>query len=136
MRTLASGSWANRSFGGRSKMRSPVVRFPRAEFRHFDALPEGFLLLSQISGDQALAPEPEKLGHARAELVSERRVTGLARLRLLRGMSQLDLANAVGTSQPRLSTWEKGTEKPGFENLKKLRAILDVSYDELIEAFL
>ena len=134
MRNLASGSWGDRPSNRGGRSRAPLVRYLRADFKQFDGLPEGFVPLRQLALDPAFAPLEDDLREARRELTHERNIKGLAALRLRLGMSQQELADAVGTSQPRLSTWEHGSERPGFDSLRKLRAALQVSYDELMDA--
>jgi len=83
-----------------------------------------------------VAPTPEDLALARSNLSQERKVKGLAGLRMQLGVSQTALAKKIGTSQPRLSTWEKGSEQPNLSNIEKLKDALEVSYDDLIRALL
>lgn len=40
--------------------------------------------------------------------------------RLARGMSQTDLARAIGTSQSRVSKWERGEELPRLDALQRV----------------
>lgn len=52
-------------------------------------------------------------------------------LRLAAGLSQAQLANAVGTSQPRIARIEAGTEKPGLDMLRRLRDALNIDMNTL-----
>jgi DNA-binding XRE family transcriptional regulator len=45
--------------------------------------------------------------------------------RQARGMTQAQLAEAVGIDQARISKWESGTVRPSDESIAKLREILD-----------
>lgn len=58
----------------------------------------------------------------------------LQALRLRKGFSQADLAKAIGVSQPRVSIYERGLEKPEFDMLVRLRKALDVTTDQLFSA--
>ncbi len=53
--------------------------------------------------------------------------------RLLRGMTQQDIADALGESSGRvIYNWEKGIGRPDCDKLARLCDLLDVSADELI----
>ncbi|MXP15493.1 helix-turn-helix domain-containing protein [Altererythrobacter confluentis] len=99
-----------------------------------DGLPQGFSTLESFLAKVDQAPDVEMLQEARRLLVDRRKVIGLAALRLKRGLSQAELAKAIGTSQPRLSSWERGTEKPGYDSLRRIKDELQVTFDELMEA--
>lgn len=58
----------------------------------------------------------------------------LQAFRLRKGMSQSDLAKAIGVNQPRISIYERGLEKPEFDMLVRLRNALDVSTDQIFAA--
>ena len=49
------------------------------------------------------------------------------------GLSQSELAEAVGVSNKAVSKWEVGKAKPGTETLRKLSALFQVSVDELLK---
>jgi phage repressor protein C with HTH and peptisase S24 domain len=55
----------------------------------------------------------------------------LRALRLARGLTMADLADRIGVSQPAISQWESGRERPGRESLQKLSVELGVSIEEL-----
>ncbi len=48
------------------------------------------------------------------------------------GMSQPELAKRIKTTQPRISLWEKGKEKPTFDYLARLAKALECSADWLL----
>ena len=48
------------------------------------------------------------------------------------GMSQKELADKIGTTQPRIARWEKGEVVPNAQYLAKIAASLDITIDELI----
>ncbi len=56
----------------------------------------------------------------------------LARLRKERGITQVDLAARIGTSQPIVSRYERGDLLLHGELIAKLTKILDVSADEIL----
>ena len=136
MRTSASNVWVTRKKNSNlgTDRRRPAVRFARSDFTNFDGIPVGFLRFSTFADGSEDAPDLELLVKARQHLADKRKVGGLAGLRLSKGFSQKELADMIGTSQPRLSTWESGSEKPTFESIKRLRDALKVSADIIVEA--
>lgn len=48
------------------------------------------------------------------------------------GMTQTQLADAVGCYQKDISRWEAGTHEPGAQTLKKLAKALSCSMDDLV----
>jgi putative transcriptional regulator len=57
------------------------------------------------------------------------------RLKTLRKQAQLtqvDVAERLGISQPAYASWERGLKKPTQENLVKIAQILNVSVDYLV----
>lgn len=57
------------------------------------------------------------------------------RLKTLRKQAQLtqvDVAERLGISQPAYASWERGIKKPTQENLVKIAQILNVSVDYLV----
>ena len=56
----------------------------------------------------------------------------LEELRKRKGMSQDELAKAVGCTQAAISKFEIGESNPSLETLVKIASALDVSFDELI----
>ena len=53
-------------------------------------------------------------------------------LRQQAGLTQVDVAEALGISQPAYASWERGAKKPTQENLVKIAQILNVSVDYLV----
>ena len=47
------------------------------------------------------------------------------------GMSQRDLANAIGVTQAAVAQWELGTAQPTLDNLRRVADILGVSPGDL-----
>lgn len=68
-----------------------------------------------------------------AERISSDEQT-LAALRLKRGLSQLQLAELIGTQQPNIARLEKGGVDPSLSTMKKLSSALEVSLDALSDA--
>lgn len=56
----------------------------------------------------------------------------LKKLRKDAGLTQVDVANKLGISQPAYASWERGIKKPTQDNLVKLSKILYVSVDYLL----
>ena len=56
----------------------------------------------------------------------------LKKLRKDAGLTQVDVANKLGISQPAYASWERGIKKPTQENLVKLSKIFYVSVDYLL----
>jgi len=52
--------------------------------------------------------------------------------RLLRSMTQGELAEKVGEQQPHISRWESGEVIPNLENLSRLAGALGVTLDQLL----
>jgi len=67
-----------------------------------------------------------------------RPITGespLARLRVDAGMSQIQLAQRLGTvSEPGIHRWETGRTRPSVDILPRLAATLGVSLEALVQA--
>ena len=53
-------------------------------------------------------------------------------IRQTRNLSQKQLANLVNVSFQTISHWESGYTEPSIEQIKKLIAILDSDYEELL----
>ena len=56
----------------------------------------------------------------------------LKNLRKQAHLTQVDVAEKLGISQPAYASWERGAKKPTQENLVKIAQILDVSIDYLV----
>ncbi|WP_455443738.1 helix-turn-helix domain-containing protein [Streptococcus salivarius] len=48
------------------------------------------------------------------------------------GLTQVDVSEKLGISQPAYASWERGVKKPTQENLVKIAQILNVSVDYLV----
>lgn len=58
--------------------------------------------------------------------------TRLKELRIEKGLTQKNLAEAIGTTDDSIFSWEKGRSQPSFEMLKVLCIFFDVSSDYFI----
>ena len=56
----------------------------------------------------------------------------LKKLRKQAQLTQVDVAERLGISQPAYASWEHGVKKPTQENLVKIAQILDVTVDYLV----
>lgn len=56
----------------------------------------------------------------------------LKKLRKQAQLTQVDVAEKLGISQPAYASWERGVKKPTQENLVKIAQILNVSVDYLV----
>lgn len=56
----------------------------------------------------------------------------LKKLRKDTGLTQVEVANKLGISQPAYASWERGIKKPTQDNLVKIAQILNVSVDYLV----
>ena len=59
--------------------------------------------------------------------------SAIARARLAKGLTQRQLAEAVGTSSQQVANWEQGLRKPKFDALRRMADALDVDALSLIE---
>lgn len=57
-------------------------------------------------------------------------------LRKKKGLTQKEVADFFGISQPVYQKWESGNRKPTYENLSMLACIFDVSIDFLLSEYL
>ena len=57
----------------------------------------------------------------------------LKQLRAKKGVSQLELAKAIGVSNGNVGDWERGRSKPGYDALIALSRFLEVSAGRLLE---
>lgn len=56
----------------------------------------------------------------------------LKNLRKQAHLTQVDVAEKLGISQPAYASWERGIKKPTQENLVKIAQVLNVSIDYLV----
>ena len=138
MRSSVSRGWVNQ--------RRPVTWAPqrmlnattrqKIDFAAFQTVPTGFRTLDDFLAHVIDAATENELKPIRVEFSEGIVERNLTKLRLSKGLNQTQLAEMVGTSQPRLSNWECGSESPGLENIQKLSDALDVDYNILVEALI
>ena len=56
----------------------------------------------------------------------------IKQLRKKKGVSQSQLAEAIGVKNNTVSTWERGTRKPDFDALQLLSNYFEVSFEYLL----
>lgn len=103
-------------------------------------LPPGFSdvddVLADLSRDPAIA---EEIARGRRELVDAApagAIKGLAAMRLRHGLSQKQLAQAIGTKQPHIARLEAGDQSAYVSTLQRIANALNEPIDEVIKAFL
>ena len=57
----------------------------------------------------------------------------LKQIRVEMGINQKEFAERLGTTQQRVSEWERGVIEPTLSNIMKILKILGVSFEELID---
>lgn len=57
----------------------------------------------------------------------------IASIRCRQGISQVDLAKAIGVTGSAVSQYESGKRKPNIDTLKKIAQVLDCTVDDLIK---
>lgn len=60
-------------------------------------------------------------------------MTALYKYRKERGLTQRELSERLGVTQPTITQYETGARKPDIVTLKKLAAILGCTTDQLLE---
>jgi transcriptional regulator with XRE-family HTH domain len=61
-------------------------------------------------------------------------LTPIKKARLIKGIQQKELANAVGVSPVAVCKWETGKSTPNVKRLKKIAEVLDTTVESLIES--
>ena len=135
------GIVANRPDGGAVRVSRLQTEVISLDFSKLHPVPVGARSLSEFMREfQAQQHIAEHLGAARQEvardLASEGRQTRLSHLRLARGMSQSDLAKALGCSQSMVSLLETRQQKPGEDTIRGLAHTLEVDFNTLFAALL
>lgn len=103
------------------------------DFCQPQTLPSGATSLEAFLDEFESHPQVwQQMPAARRSIAS--RARGLASLRLAQGLSQKELANALGTSQSRVSMLENRQQKAGEDTLRQLSNILLVDFNTLMAA--
>jgi DNA-binding XRE family transcriptional regulator len=78
----------------------------------------------------------EELKQSRVELADQSgEIRSLASMRLSCGLSQRELAQRIGASQPQIARLEQGNGNPEVATLRRLARELGVRIDEVLLAF-
>jgi DNA-binding transcriptional regulator YiaG len=96
-----------------------------------EPIPDGFRDLDQVLDELVDDVVSARLGQRRAAIAEEicAEARGLKYLRLKCGLSQTQLADLVGTSQPRLSVWETDPKSISSSSVRALAAALEVDFN-------
>jgi len=89
--------------------------------------------MAELEADPANAEDLVEAGHWVAETLYGKEGDTVKSARLKKGLSQKQLADIIGSSQPHIANFEKGTQDPHFSTAKKISEALDVSLDALFE---
>lgn len=125
--------------GGRvscvSSTTSSIIIMDRSQDR---AVPDGAQLLDSFLDEFETDPQvAAQLSKARRDFaigVESRRGASLKTLRLAAGLSQVDLARQIGTSQAAISAYESRHRKPGEDAIRGLAESLNVDFNTLMDA--
>lgn len=128
---------AGEALEGATRTTCEVIQFDA--YLAGDDIPAGFTTSSEriarLSKDErkraALEDARRWLADRLPRLEGERTIRSM---RLARGWSQTQLANAIGSSQSHVARIEKGTELIRIDTLRKLCAALEVSIADLNDA--
>jgi len=93
---------------------------------------EGFSAFDTLLADPEVAGD---VAEGRAWIASRFGSGDLASLRLLAGLSQAELAQRCGLSQPHVSRYESGRIEPGIDVAKRLSNALGVTLDQFHAAW-
>ena len=99
-----------------------------------DASPNGFVEINDLVEEHEHDPHRKAHIEAGRKLVAERysaSIRGLAALRMKRGWSQRNLADAIGVKQPHIARLESGHNDPSLSTLRKLATALGTSVEEV-----
>jgi predicted transcriptional regulator len=89
--------------------------------------------VAELETEQEWADE---LKRSRIELASQvENLSSLMSMRLSRGLSQRQLAEKIGASQPQIARLEQGKGNPEVATLRRLARELNVRIDEVLLAF-
>jgi len=86
--------------------------------------------------DQVLQADPEvqRLYAEETQRVERQIARALTRLRLQRGWTQAQLAEALGTTQSVVARLESGRHRPSLATLEKIAQVLDARLEVRLEA--
>lgn len=128
----------SRNGGGRISCSTDNVVIEICDRSQELALPDGARLLDDFLDEFERLPEIAKhLPDARKSLGEEwaaREGATLRDLRLLRGLSQTEFGELIGSSQAAVSAYEKRSQKPGEDVLRRMASALEVDFNTLMDA--
>lgn len=124
------------------KISSPSTSIGNITFCEFTALrpiplPNTISLESLLQESEANPIKAKYLSDARKELsdaLYEEGPKTLSMLRLAAGLSQVQLAKLVGTSQPHLARIEQGKNDPGTDMIARIAKALDLNDSDVFQA--
>jgi DNA-binding XRE family transcriptional regulator len=142
---LASLVWEDeqihvtRADGGHTTATTIQSEIVHLDFSQMKAVPNGTSLLTdfldEFDADPVIA---RRLADARkqvgVDLTPANGAIRLSHLRLAKGMSQADLATAIGVKQGMVSLLETRKQKPTEDTIRSLASALEVSFDTLMMA--
>lgn len=107
----------------------------RVDFFKHPPVAAGFGLLSDLLAELAESTDLSEDRKAFARETMRNEPLTLTRLRLEKGLSQAELAAAIGTSQAAVSRLEAGEQEPRLTTLRKLASALGVDLNIVGGAF-
>lgn len=132
-RNLSANASASADLASTASAPASLYQF---EIRLNPELRVGYRDIDEIVNELSADPDfKAALPEARAEVARGLYgdVRTLASLRLLRGLSQSELAQAVETSQPAIAFYESGKRQPMLDTAKRIADVLQISLDELYD---
>lgn len=88
-------------------------------------------LIGEWSADPQFAQEMSRARQRRSRVLAPTEELSLKSLRLSRGLSQADLAHAIGMKQPHIARMERGHMCPSLPTLRRLAAALQVDMNTI-----
>lgn len=134
---FTTGSASRATSGPATATAATVLAWREFPGDHQAPLPDGFEDIDTVVA--AMETDPARrasMTRARQRLAQRvgGRVGGLAALRLKRGLSQKQLADAIGTSQPHIARIESGRPNVMLATANQLAVALGVTLNDINEA--
>ena len=95
---------------------------------------EGMSLANLLNREMADSDVSNRVSVARRRLGQAQKENGLAKLRLSAGLSQKNVADAMGLQQPAIARWERHPGSISAENMRSLARALNLSMSDVAEA--
>ncbi|SNT12985.1 helix-turn-helix transcriptional regulator [Sphingopyxis indica] len=112
------------------RVRAKIVWSSAGQMGCIFAAPISQATLSAVELRSDAGDMPENL--LPTALATERFSARLKRLRNRKGLTQADLAEALGVSEPAVCAWELGRSRPRMGRMETLSRLLDVSIADLV----